>query len=277
MPEDETAIDELFGLPLGEFIPARTRLAKELKTAGDSDGAAAVQSLRKPTVSAWAVNQLVRQQRQDVEELLGHGERLREAQRKALSGGGAKELQEAAGRRREMVDRLVEAAGGILEDSGSSAARARLDEIANTLLATATDLAAAEAVRRGRLEKELPPPAGFGDVGELAAVIQMPKRAANRTVERKERAEPAPVQSAARARARKRAGELATEAETAEREADRLLLEAQEAEDEARRLRDEADGADRAAGRAVRTAGRAEQRAAAARDRADRAAARLET
>ena len=176
MTVDDERLDELFALPVERFTDERTALVKELKSAGDREDAAMVQSLRKPTVAAWAVNQLVRTRASDVQKLLETGARLREAQQKALSGGGARELQEAGARRRELVDHLVEAAGKLLESGGYSAARARLDEVANTLLATATDDAAAAAVRRGRLEKELPPPAGFGDFGELATVIPMPSR-----------------------------------------------------------------------------------------------------
>jgi hypothetical protein len=52
--------DDLYALPLEEFTAARNELARSLKAAGDADEAARVKKLKKPPVSAWAVNQLAR-------------------------------------------------------------------------------------------------------------------------------------------------------------------------------------------------------------------------
>jgi hypothetical protein len=273
---DDGRIDELYGLPPEDFTAARTKLVKELKEAGDKVGAATVQALRKPTVAAWTVNQLARSSGKDIEELLAVGSELREAQKKALSGGGAKGLQEAGARRRQLVDRLVQAAGRILEKAGSSPTRAHLDEVANSLMAATVDDQAAEVVRRGRLEKELPPPAGFGELGDLATVIPMPKRPKPEAAPAS-KGPPAKVQTAADARARKRAEALAQEAEAAEAEAGRLAEEADRAESDALRLQDEADRAQRTAARARREAERAGKRAAGIRSRADTAAERSGT
>jgi len=51
-------VDELFKLPLAEFIDARNSLAKQLKQSGRTDDANLVKTLAKPSVSAWTVNQL---------------------------------------------------------------------------------------------------------------------------------------------------------------------------------------------------------------------------
>ncbi len=267
---DEGAIDELYTLPVDGFIPARTRLAKELKAAGDREGAARIQSLRKPTVAAWAVNQLVRREPEAVDELFDAVGALRTAQEKALRGAGRRELQEAGARRKAAVDRLTDAAGGILDEAGHGAGRASLDAVTNTLLAVATDPEAARLVRSGRLEKELPPPSGFGDAGDLAVVLPMPERRPERKAQRPG-GRPATVRSAAEARAEKRAAELAAQAQEAEREATRRREEADRAAAEVRRLRDELAEAERLAARMTREAERAERRAAEARDRAARA------
>jgi hypothetical protein len=270
---DDGRIDELYGLPPEAFTAARTKLVKELKEAGDKEGAATAQAQRKPTVAAWAVNQLSRSAAREVEELLAVGRDLREAQKKALSGGGARGLQEAGARRRQLVDRLVQSAGLILDQGGSAPTRAHLDEVANSLMAATVDDEAAEAVRRGRLEKELPPPAGFGDLGELATVIPMPKRPKPEAAPAA-KGPPAKVETAADARALKRAQELAKEAEAAEAEAGRLADEADRAESDALRLQDEAGRAQRSAARARREAERAGKRAAGIRSRAEAAAER---
>ena len=52
-------VDELYGLPFDEFVPARNALTRELRKAGKRDEAAEVSALRKPSVAAWAVDQLV--------------------------------------------------------------------------------------------------------------------------------------------------------------------------------------------------------------------------
>ena len=70
--------DELYGLPLERFVPERQALARELRTGGRREQAAEVASLRKPSVAAWAVNQLVRTQRKAVAEIVpAFGDRLK--------------------------------------------------------------------------------------------------------------------------------------------------------------------------------------------------------
>ena len=59
----EREIDELFDLPLDEFTAARNDLAKRLKRDGDEDAAEQVRSLPKPSIAAWAVNQLARREK----------------------------------------------------------------------------------------------------------------------------------------------------------------------------------------------------------------------
>ena len=50
--------DELYSLALGDFTPARDAKAKELK---GTPLAAEVKALKKPSLAAWVVNLLVRQ------------------------------------------------------------------------------------------------------------------------------------------------------------------------------------------------------------------------
>src|SRR4029453_1473662 len=57
----EQAGDELFGLPPEEFVAARDDLARRLKREGDAKAAARIKALRRPPLSAWAVNRLARQ------------------------------------------------------------------------------------------------------------------------------------------------------------------------------------------------------------------------
>jgi hypothetical protein len=88
--------DELYGLPLEEFVAERGALAKRLRADGDREGATRVAALRKPSVAAWTVNQLVRSRRADVAAFTEAAEALRAAQAALLEGrGSAAGLREA--------------------------------------------------------------------------------------------------------------------------------------------------------------------------------------
>ena len=241
-------IEALYSVAPDTFVEARTELASELKAAGDNEGAKEVSGLRKPTVAAWAVNRLAREQAGDIEALLKAGRRLAEAQRKTLAGGSGEALQSATRERRALMDRLVGAAEKILQTAGLSSARSNLDKVADTLSALATDEGAADRVRRGVLEKELPPPAGFGE-GDLEAALAASAGMVRKTAAGARR-KPANGQMKARARAE----ELSMAAGQAEEEADRLERQAVEAERGATRARSEAEAGRQRAGQARRRA-----------------------
>lgn len=150
-------LDALFALPPDEFVEARDRLAKELKAAGDGEAAAAVKKLRRPTVAAAAVNRLAREARSELDELLAVGDRLREAYETLLHGGGDSGVREATAAKRKLVGTLTKRALGF--GTGGEAQR---EAIADTLEAAVADSDAAEAVRGGRLTKELVAPSTFG-------------------------------------------------------------------------------------------------------------------
>src|SRR4051812_49795387 len=76
--------DDLYGLALEEFVPARDALAKEL---GGADGKA-VRALRKPSVAAWCANQAVRSQPKAARELWAAGDALRDAHAAIVAGRG---------------------------------------------------------------------------------------------------------------------------------------------------------------------------------------------
>src|SRR6266498_52214 len=83
----EQAADELYGLTPGEFTRTRDERVKALRGDGDREAADAVKALRKPTVAAWALNQLVRRRHKAVETLLRAGRELRAAQEELVGGG----------------------------------------------------------------------------------------------------------------------------------------------------------------------------------------------
>lgn len=133
--------DELYGLPPKEFTAARNTAAKQ---ADDKDLAKAIADLRKPTVGAWAVNRLVRDAPEGLEEALGLSTAqltMRELGRKR------KELLEA------LVYRTLELTGPLADDA--------VTQVRNTLTAAMSDPESAEQVRNGHLTKALEY-SGFG-------------------------------------------------------------------------------------------------------------------
>ena len=159
----EGRIDALYALPLDRFTPERDALARELQGA-DAEAAKRVKGLRKPVVAAWGLNALAREDPEGIRELLELGTRLRDAQRRALSGGDVEPLREATEERRRLVGRLARKASAILERVGTSAG-AHEDDLSSTLDAAAVDEESGELLRSGRVTKPLQPPVSFGEPG----------------------------------------------------------------------------------------------------------------
>jgi hypothetical protein len=163
--EDE--IDALFKLPLGEFTPARNVLAARLKKAGQQAQADAAKALPKPSVAAWAVNQLYWHHRDAYDRLIEAGDRFRKSP-------GIREHLEA---RRGAQAELARIATTVLHDAGSSGAREMLRRVTTTLEALATYGSLRDAPRAGRLTAELAPP-GF----EVLAGVLPPSGSTRRAV-----------------------------------------------------------------------------------------------
>src|SRR5258706_14631447 len=79
MPKLDDYIDDLFKLPLTEFISARKALAARLKKNGLVSESEGVKALAKPSISAWTVNQLYWRHRGAFDELIATSQRFRKA------------------------------------------------------------------------------------------------------------------------------------------------------------------------------------------------------
>ena len=149
-------VDELYGLPLDRFTPERNALARELRNLGERERGAEVAALRKPSVAAWAVNQLARTQKRAIGELFEAGDGLRAAQDAVLAGrGDASSLRAAVERERQAVESLIGSAGGLLSWDGQELSPTIIDRVADTLHAAALEDDARALLRDGRLEREL--------------------------------------------------------------------------------------------------------------------------
>ena len=100
---------ELYGLAPEEFTAARNARVKETKSAGETELATAIQRLRKPTVGAWLLNQLVRRHHEEVDRLFELGAALRAAQGTL----GAAELRALGQQRRQLTRAVTEQAAAI--------------------------------------------------------------------------------------------------------------------------------------------------------------------
>ena len=121
----DDAVTALYQASVESFVSERKRLAGELKTAGDKTGAAKLAKLGRPTLSAWAVNQLWWHARDAFEALFETAERIR---------GG--ELA-AQGPHREALANLRGRAARMLTDAGHNANEATLRRVTTTLSALA--------------------------------------------------------------------------------------------------------------------------------------------
>jgi hypothetical protein len=171
-PSFDAAIDELYGGDPSEFVANRKRLAAELRSRGDKSGAKELQAARRPSTSAWALNQLARHHAPLVEALLERSADLVAAQTRALSG--RPDAMRAAIRAHR--DALDAAAAAALELLGARANDAFRDEIVSTLRAASTDDDLARELRTGRVVREAAAQ-GFPDATGLTLVPAPPANA----------------------------------------------------------------------------------------------------
>src|SRR5436190_12810921 len=119
----DEATERLYGVDLDEFGAERARLAKELRGEGRREEAAQLAKLRKPTIAAWILNQLVRRHRREVDLLLHAGHRLRQSQAGVVRGGERASFEQARQTEAEAV-RLLSA-----EAKALGASDAVLDQV----------------------------------------------------------------------------------------------------------------------------------------------------
>jgi hypothetical protein len=140
---DDARIEQLYQLPLDQFTGARNTLAKELKQP-------AIKDLEKPSLAAWAVNQLFWKQRRTYDRLTDTGERLRAEHRKLLTGKSA-DIRTAEQAHRETVRAALDTIKSVLNEAGHATTESTLNAVQETLEALPSD------DPPGRLVKPLKP------------------------------------------------------------------------------------------------------------------------
>ncbi|MEP7117740.1 MAG: hypothetical protein ABI880_09165 [Acidobacteriota bacterium] len=152
-------IDHLYQIGLDVFVAERNALAKRTRDA-------AIKSLEKPSLPAWAVNQVYWHHRAVLDRLMQAADGMRQAHRQALAGRPA-DVRAAEAAHRDAVRGAVTAARQVLEGAGHPATAATLEAVTRTLEA----LPSPEA--NGRLLRPLAP-TGFAALAGLAVAAAPP-------------------------------------------------------------------------------------------------------
>ncbi|MEU5253597.1 hypothetical protein [Streptomyces longwoodensis] len=221
----DAVADELYGLSPSDFTSVREVRAKGARSEGDRDLAERIHRLRRPTLSAWASNLLVRDQPEEARRLLRLGEALRQTTEE-LDGD---QLRELSAQQRKVTSALARQAADLARQAGQPISEEARREVQETLQAVLADPDAGQEWAEGRLAKPLSAPVGFPALSAPPARVSSAGRPASR---RKEAAAPSAAGSATRVSAR-----------TADLEAARARRRAQQ--ERLEQARQQATGADR--------------------------------
>jgi hypothetical protein len=171
MPQDvDERIDELYERPLEEFTATRAALVKDFT----GEARRKIKAASKPSVPAWAVNQVYWRARPIYDVLVKTAEQLRTAHR-AVIGGQTVDLRKPTEAHRVALEKARNVAAAILKKTNLPASAATLTAIAQTLDALPT------TDRPGRLTRPLTPSgfeilSGVKPRGDLRLVSQKTRR-----------------------------------------------------------------------------------------------------
>jgi hypothetical protein len=234
-------VDALFAVPLEGFTPARNALVAKLKKEGRVDDAERVKGLVKPSISAWAVNQLWWKQREAFDRLIAAGEEFRLAQTSQLTGKST-EIRGPGDARRRAVSDLTRLAAALLRDGGHNPTPDIMRRITTTLEAISAYASVPAAHTPGRLTSDVAAPgfdaltALFSDPGTPPAKgpasiftfpVSRPKDSAKAEVDKSEKTNQAKI---AAAKTSLRDAESALKKARTKAEAAQLALEKASAE-----------------------------------------------
>jgi hypothetical protein len=162
----DAAIDALYQAPLDRFTADRNALAADLRKRGDRAAADRVKALAKPSVTAWAVNQVWWRDREAFDAMLAAGVRLRDAHI-AFAQGESADVRVAMEDRQRAVTAVIDAAVTALGGPAEVTPDAR-HRIQGTVEALASN-GMPEDVAAGRLTADLQA-SGLAMLGTLAGL-----------------------------------------------------------------------------------------------------------
>ncbi len=166
-------VDSLFRLPLADFTPARNVLAARLKKDGRANDATLVKTLSKPSISAWAVNQLYWKHRKAFDRLAAAGQRLQDLQRSGRTGK-VSDVRASLDARRDALVELSDLATSLLSEAGHSPTLDTIRRITISLEAISSYPTPSNGLTVGRLTQDVDPP-GFESLVSLMTGAVPPK------------------------------------------------------------------------------------------------------
>lgn len=152
--DEDTIVDELYGLAPDEFVAARDAHAHTARAAGDRALAGRIGDLRRPVLAAWLANLLAREHRDEIDAFLRLGTAMRDAQAQ-LQGP---ELRELSRQRHRVIDALQHRALALAAAHGHpNVGDTTLRDLQDTLNTALADPEAAQRLAAGRLTAPLHP------------------------------------------------------------------------------------------------------------------------
>lgn len=258
-------IGALTVLPPAEYVAARDARVEQLRAEGARELAAALASSPRPTLPAWAADQLAHHDGDHLAELFRAADRLGAAQ--AAGRGHGDELRAARDAFTRAVRELRRRAGGHLRSNGSGA-DGHLDEVEATLLAAAVDTEVGAELRAAALTRPAPSP-GFAALAAItpAAADDADTEGGMARTEADDAVGGATDATSAEAAAAARRAELEDRLADLEATHARLVGGAEDAAEQARVARAEADELRAEAARLLDRAAVADRRAEEAEER----------
>ncbi|MBM7279134.1 hypothetical protein JTZ10_15390 [Gordonia rubripertincta] len=258
MSRYDEIVDELYGLTPDVFVKRRNEVAKDAKADGETALAKDISRLRRPTQAAWAINQWVRTNPDDCDQVTALAADLSAAQRRSA----ADTMRELSRRRQELINSSADGVAGTASSLGVRLSDSAVREVATTLRAAIADAAVLDDLRRGRLVTSAEY-SGFGPAGVF--VVPDPPAEPKRTAghdhdadregvdadsvdENEDSDESARVRQELEARiaraedgeqsARKSLGDASSEVHEASAEVDELVAEARDLREQLSRVED---------------------------------------
>jgi hypothetical protein len=263
------AIERLFLAPFDDFVEQRKAMAAALRAAGDVAAAREVLASKKPSRTAWAINQVARRHPDALRAAMGALEEATGAQ----SSADGEAMRTSARAFRDRVGDVVKLCETTLEESGAGLNAVQARRLGETLRAAmAGPGEARDRLMAGRLVEDLEVEDPFAGLPERAP-SRATGRAAKAEVAAGSKAHPGAKEQRVREQEEARARAAQREGAARERAIEQARHKLRELEEEARQARVAAHQAETAAARAqaeaekVRRASQAvEERLAKARE-----------
>jgi hypothetical protein len=154
------ARERLFAAPLEGFVALRTELAKELAQEGHKADSRALRGIHRPSISAWATNQVVRRALDDAAAFFEASDHLRRAQHAMLAGQTERASYQALA---EVFREATTALGAAIRDMLTSVGRTADPPLIERVLSNFRNAAVSEERRKDLLGGQLESDITIGD------------------------------------------------------------------------------------------------------------------